>query len=362
MAEYQRRDWKLIFRIVGMPRRYKYNAMLCSRLARDALNIVGDPEFGCLHAFFERFIEPGAGWEQSSLRSALLEAFPGLYPDSLIQSLGISHPVGLADLVILKRMGIVVDKNSQLKNPSRSACQQAVLFYRDIAAKTGQTFEYVAAVFRASFAWSRFDTRSFSIYRAAVCFAYGPRCQACSHVSYCQKRDIEPLTHDRANRWLSLYPEFQHHFCNLRSTLGQLPHSATDAAVWCLRFETAFHERPGFRIPDPECLKSVRAALVTLPATALQEAWRRWADERFPQDSPLLIRRDYPAEFWPVDSLADSKLPCVLEFSPFRFFAGHGDLLLAEYIRRGETTIPLLAVDWEQVADIIEDMDSATLA
>jgi hypothetical protein len=109
-------------------------------------------------------------------------------------------------------------------------------------------------------------------------------------------------------------------------------------------------------------LKSARAALVTLPATVVQGAWKRWADERFPEDSALLTRRDYPAEFWPVENLADSRLPCVLEFPPIRFFAGHGDALLAEYIRRGEDTIPLLAVDWEQVADIIEDKESGITA
>lgn len=361
VAQYRDRDWRSIFRLAGMPRRFKYNALLCSRLARAALKIVNGTGSAGLHGFFERFIEAGGGREQPLLRAALLQALPGVRLDAVIDGLGISRPPGLADVVVLGRLGIVssvsnvADCNGQLTTPCACACEEATAFYRDVAKATGQTFEYVAAVFRASFAWSRFDKSNPGTFGAAVCFADGPKCEACAHDPYCQKRGVEALTRNRDSGWLTLYPALHDDLFNARSTLGELPRVATDAVLSCLRFERAIAQWADFRIPEPVRLKPVRAALVRLPVAALQEASTKWAEQRYPGDDlALLKRRDYPAEFWPSERLADQKLPCVLDAPHRCFFAGHGYALLEEYVRRGEAFIPLLAVDWEQVADICE--------
>ena len=109
-------------------------------------------------------------------------------------------------------------------------------------------------------------------------------------------------------------------------------------------------------MPEPEHMKPVRAALVVLPTRVLLDAWTKSAEERYQnEDISWLAQRDYPAEFWPSDSLVDRKLPCVLDFPHRGFFAGHGAALLEQYVRCGERVIPLLAVDWEQVAEVCEE-------
>jgi hypothetical protein len=87
-------------------------------------------------------------------------------------------------------------------------------------------------------------------------------------------------------------------------------------------------------------------------ADILRDIWHRWASEVFPEARTL---DDYARELGPVGELVDHRVPCLLAMLGWSPFAGNGDALLAEYLRRGYASVPVLAIDWAQLGDVVSE-------
>lgn len=67
------------------------------------------------------------------------------------------------------------------------------------------------------------------------------------------------------------------------------------------------------------------------------------------------VLKDCMPETWRVGELVEQRVPCLPVSPPTARVAGEGDALLAEYVRPGEATVPLLAVNWRDVADAMDN-------
>jgi hypothetical protein len=354
VATYERRDRRRIFRDAALPQRFKYHFEHCVRLARKAIDIVSDPEFGSLHAFFERFVRLDGGWEQPVLRAALQETFGSIVScHRFISEAGLSRSVSPGGVRILQRLGIVSIDDSQ-RFPSETESQHAAVFYQDVASATGHPFGYVEAAFAANCASSRYfaQKRYFWLGPTAVCFDDGPKCDICAHADHCLKRGVEELVRDRNYGWLSLYPHFHTQLVAERTTLGRLPDAAIDAVLLCISSENAFDWHKPLPVPSRDDLGGIRASLAYVSADILRDIWHRWASEVFPEARTL---DDYARELGPVGELVDHRVPCLLAMLGWSPFAGNGDALLAEYLRRGYASVPVLAIDWAQLGDVVSE-------
>jgi hypothetical protein len=352
VASYSESDCKRIFRLAGMPQRYKYNFVRCIQFARTAVDIVSDPEFGSLHAFFERLVRVDGGWQQPVLHATLLGTFKGLgrgAAEAFVVNVGLCRGANPHGVLILQRLG-VVSGGAAVRLPSDAECHEAAVFYQRVSAGTGRPFRFVEAVFSSNFAWSRFEAIRWPS-RKAVCFGDGPACNICTHAIYCAKNGIVDLI-DSELGWLSLYPDFRAWLVGGCSTLGRMPGVAIEAVLSAFRHENyIFWQRP-VSVPREEQLLSVGASLAYVPVDALREAYERRASGYFLEARTL---EDWMPETWSVGELVERQVPCLLDIPPSPLYAGEGDALLAEYIRRGHATVPLLAVNWQDVADAVEE-------
>jgi hypothetical protein len=211
VSMYCESDRKRIFRLAGIPQRFKYNFTRCVQFARTAVGIVSNTGVGSLHAFFSRFIRIDGGEQQPELHAALVGTFKGLdsdHADSLIRKLGLTCDVTPPGVLILQRLG-VVSGGDTLRFPSEAECREAATFYDKTSVATGKPFRYVEAVFSSNFTWSRLDAMRWSS-RKALCVGDGPACNICAHSSYCRKHGVAALL-DGERGWLSQYPDFYGH-------------------------------------------------------------------------------------------------------------------------------------------------------
>jgi hypothetical protein len=351
VSMYCESDRKRIFRLAGMPQRYKYNFARCVQFARTAVDIVSNRGVASLHAFFRQFISVDGGDQQRKLHAALVGTFKGLdseQADSLIRKLGLTYDVTPPGVLILQRLG-VVSGGGTLRLPSEAECREAATFYDKVSVATGKPFCYVEAVFSSNFTWSRLDAMRWSS-RKALCVGDGPACHICAHASYCRKNGVGALL-DGERGWLSQYPDFYGHLAG-SSILGRLSSTASEAVLLALRHQNAIWWQAPVAMPREELLFSVRASLVDIPVDALREVYARRADTGLPVDHAL---EECMPETWPVGELVERRVPCLLGSPPTMFLEGEGDALLAEYVRRGHATVPLLAVNWRDVADAVDE-------
>jgi hypothetical protein len=348
VSMYCESDRKRIFRLAGIPQRFKYNFTRCVQFARTAVGIVSNTGVGSLHAFFSRFIRIDGGEQQPELHAALVGTFKGLdsdHADSLIRKLGLTCDVTPPGVLILQRLG-VVSGGDTLRFPSEAECREAATFYDKTSVATGKPFRYVEAVFSSNFTWSRLDAMRWSS-RKALCVGDGPACNICAHSSYCRKHGVAALL-DGERGWLSQYPDFYGHLAGSGSTLGRLPGTAREAVLLALRHQNAIWWQAPVAMPREEQLLSVRALLVDIPVDAMREAYASRAATGLPIDHAL---EECMPETWPVGELVNRRVPCLLDNPPTVRLTGERGALLAEYVRRSHTTVPLLAVNWRDVAD-----------
>ncbi|MFL9913981.1 hypothetical protein PQR75_00950 [Paraburkholderia fungorum] len=352
VATYCESDRKRIFRLAGMPQRFKYNFIRCVQFARTAVDIVRNTSVCSLHAFFSRFIRINGREQQPELHAALVGTFKGLdseHADSLIRKLGLTCDVTPPGVLILQRLG-VVSGGGMLRLPSEAECREAVTFYDKVSVATAKPFRYVEAVFASNFTWSRLDAMRWSS-RKALCVGDGPACNICAHASYCRKGGVAALLGGERG-WLSQYPDFYGRLAGSGSTLGRLPGTASEAVLLALRHQNAIWWQAPVAMPCEEKLFSARASLVDITVDALLDAYARRAGTGLPVDHAL---EGCMPETWPVGELVERMVPCLLDSPPTMRLAGEGDALLAEYVRRGHATVPLLAVNWRDVADAVDD-------
>ncbi|MFL9906770.1 hypothetical protein [Paraburkholderia sp. RL17-337-BIB-A] len=351
VATYCESDRKRIFRLAGMPQRFKYDFTRCVQFARTAVDIVKNGGVGSLHALFSRFIRVD-GWDQQpELRAALVGTFKGLdseQADSIIRELGLTCDVTPPGVLILQRLG-VVSGGDTLRLPSEAECREAVTFYDKVSVATGKPFRYVEAVFSSNFTWSHLDALRWSS-RKALCVGDAPACNVCAHASYCAKNGVAELVESGCG-WLSQYSDFYGNLAGSGSTLGRLPSTASEAVLLALRHQNAIWWQAPVAMPREEKFSSARASLVDIPVDALLEAYARRAGTGLPVDHAL---EECMPETWPVGELVGRRVPCLLDSPPTMLLAGEGDALLAEYVRRGHATVPLLAVNWRDVADAVD--------
>lgn len=349
---YDAHDRGRIFRLAGIPQRFKYNFTRCVQFARTAKDIVSDTRVGSLHAFFSRFIRIYGGEQQPELRAALVGTFNGLdsdHTDSLIRKLGLTCDVTPPGVLILQRLG-VVSGGGTLRLPSEAECREAAAFYDKVSVASGKPFRYVEAVFASNFTWSRLDAMRWSS-RKVVCVGDGPACNICAHASYCRKRGVVALL-DGERGWLSQYPDFYGYLAGSGSMLGRLPGTASEAVLLALRHENTIWWQAPVAMPREEQLFSVRASLVDVPVDSMREAYASREATGLPVGHALA---ECMPETWPVGELVKRRAPCLLGCPPALRLAGEGDALLAEYVRRGYATVPLLAVNWRDVADAVAE-------
>jgi len=352
VSMYCESDRKRIFRLAGMPQRFKYNFTRCVQFARTAVDICSNVGVGSLHAFFSRFLRIEGGEQQPEMHAALVGTFKGLdsdHADSLIRELGLSCDVTPPGVLILQRLG-VVSGGGTLRLPSEAECREAATFYDKVSVATGKPFRYLEAVFSSNFTWSRLDAMRWSS-RKALCVGDGPACNICAHANYCRKNGVAALCDDERG-WLSQYPDFYGHLAGGGSTLGRLPSAASEAVMLALRHQNDIWWRAPVAMPREEKLFSVHASLVDIPVDALREVYARRADTGLPVDHAL---EECMPETWPVGELVERRVPCLLESPPTMLLEGEGNALLAEYVRRGHAKVPLLAVNWRDVADAVDE-------
>lgn len=352
VSMYCESDRKRIFRLAGMPQRFKYNFTRCVQFARTAVDIVSNTGVGSLHAFFSRFIRIDGGEQQPELHAALVRTFKGLdsdHADSLIRKLGLTCHVTPPGVLILQRLGMVSGGDT-LRLPSKAECREAATFYDKVSVATGKPFGYVEAVFSSNFTWSRLDALRWSS-RKALCVGDAPACNVCAHAGYCAKNGVAELVETECS-WLSQYSDFYGNLAGSGSTLGRLPSTASEAVLLALRHQNAIWWQAPVAMPREEKFSSARASLVDIPVDALPEAYARRAGTGLPVGHAL---EECMSETWPVGELVGRRVPCLLDSPQTMRLAGEGDALLAEYVRRGHATVPLLAVNWRDVADAVDD-------
>lgn len=352
VSMYRESDRKRIFRLAGMPQRFKYNFTRCVQFARTAVDIVSNTSVGSLHAFFSRFIRINGGEQQPELQAALVGTFKGLdreHADSIIRELGLTCDVTPPGVLILQRLG-VVSGGDTLRLPSEAECREAATFFGKVAVATGKPFGYVEAVFSSNFTWSRLDALRWSS-RKALCVGDAPACNVCAHASYCAKNGVAELVETECG-WLSQYSDFYGNLAGSGSTLGRLPSTASEAVLLALRHQNAIWWQAPVAMPREEKFSSARASLVDIPVDALPEAYARRAGTGLPVGH---APDECMSETWPVGELVGRRVPCLLDSPQTMRLAREGDALLAEYVRRGHATVPLLAVNWRDVADAMDD-------
>lgn len=350
VSMYCESDRKRIFRLTGVPQRFKYNFTRCVQFARTAVDVVSNTGVGSLHAFLGQFIRVDCGGEQPELLGALMGTFKGLdrdHADSLIRKLGLTCDVTPPGVFILQRLGMV-SGGGTLRLPSEAECREAAAFYEKVSVATGKPFGYVEAVFSSNFTWSSLDALRLPTWNA-LCVGDGPACDICAHTSYCRKTGVAELL-DGADGWLSQYPDFRARLAGGRSTLGGLPDTATEAVLAALRQDNAIWWKAPVAAPRKERLMSVRASLADIAVDRLCETYTPRASDGVLEADVL---DDCMPETWPLGELVERRVPCVLGSPPIAQLAGEGGTLLGEYVRRGHASVPLLAVNWKDVADAV---------
>jgi len=348
VATYGAGDRKRIFRVAGMPQRYKHNFARCIEYARLAIDIINTGEARSLFAHFGQYIRVEDGEHQPELRKALVETFKGLesnQADALVHQFGLYRSVSPPGVLILQRLG-VVSGGSVLRLPSEREYREAVDFYEEVALATGKHYRYVEAIFASNFVWSRLDKMRWRA-RNGVCVGDGPECNVCAHASYCGKNGVAELQDARLG-WLRQYADFYDQMAASGSMLGRLPEVAGEAVLLALQYDNAVFWQAPVVLPREEQLLAARASLVDIPVDALRAALARAAIGGLPEDEPLEACRP---ERWPVAEFVGRGVPCLLDRPPGMRLTGEGCALLAEYVRRGHTTVPLLAVNWREIAD-----------
>ncbi|APA84075.2 hypothetical protein BJG93_00645 [Paraburkholderia sprentiae WSM5005] len=348
VATYGAVDRKRMLRVAGMPQRYKHNFARCVDYARIAIGIVDSGHASGLTAFFAQYVRLEDGKHQPEAQKALIDTFRGLgsdQADALVRQLGLYRCVSPPGVLVLQRLG-VVSGGSLLRLPSERERSEAAVFYEKVAVATEKPYGYVEAIFASNFVWSLLDNIRWPG-RRGTCIGDGPECNVCAHASYCRKSGVAEPPDTRVG-WLCQYPAFYDQLAASDSVLGRLPRAAREAVLLALRHENATFWRAPVGLPIEAKLLPVRASLADVTVDALRAALARAASDSLPEHEPL---EACLPETWSVAEFVGRGVPCLLESPPGMRLAGEGRELLAEYVRRGHTTVPLLAVNWRDVAD-----------
>jgi hypothetical protein len=353
------RDLKKIYRQAGVPSRYRHNWQTCIDVAKFAVAVCDDPEFGSLACFFTRHISLSDGDRQVMLREAIrarCKSVPDASLDHFIGKAGLGRDASRWAVLALHRLGLIT---SDLSRPVDGEIRKdAVAVLAAMADASGRPYRYVQEVLQRGVGFSALW--DLTARDSAICFHDLQRCDICRHQGYCRRTGcLEEGPNKRAG-WLDLYPDYRRELAENVATFGVLPDTSVEAVLATIAFSNALWWRSEPVCVSASALRDIAASLACVPTDVLIERCRSRVAGCF-AESANWYGYVTEAERSRAEDLASRNVPCILE-QAFTFenprenpVVPEAFLLLDTYWRQGRAEVPVLAVDWGSIGRIYQD-------
>jgi hypothetical protein len=344
VARYTHADVRRLRQACGIPARFQRSLLRAVEHAAVFAEIVRTSSGGLFHCFVAPTISIEGGEEQPVLAKQLRGAFKGLSDGGvrgLTREMHLDRSIRPPGVILLQTIGLV-DGHNIGQQPPDDAYLQAIQICEAIAAQSGHTYAYVEFILSANFTWSHMDVARFPLSRHAVCSFDNPLCDICAHSTYCQRLGLEELVFNREQGWLESYaPTWRFDVSDI-VPLGYLPGLAAEAVWQSIDDDNSLWSRTDtLRIPASDA-PNIRAVLTEMP---LSEVRSRIGESQYGSEYANIVAGA------PGDAERNVPLLAGQFGEEFHGFRGHA--LLDAYEAQGCETVPLLAVDWGQVGNLL---------